>query len=97
MSKVLTVVVYRSISDDAALQAYAAAAGPAIAAAGGRVIARGMPLATREAGLDQRVIVIEWKSLEQAISVYETEGYRAALAHLGGTAERDIRIVEAVA
>ncbi len=93
MSKVLTVVAYRATSDEAALQAYSAAAGPAIAAAGGRVIARGMPLATREAGLHQRVIVIEWDTLEQATSVYETEGYRAALAHLGATAERDIRIV----
>ncbi len=96
MSKVLTVVTYRSASDASALQAYSAAAGPAIAAAGGRVIARGMPLATREAGLNQRAIVIEWESLEQATAVYETESYRAALAHLGATAERDIRIVEAV-
>ncbi len=96
MSKIYTVAAYRSASDPAALAAYAALAGPAIAAGGGRVIARGMPLAIFEAGLDQRVIIIEWDSLEQATAIYKTEAYRAAVAHLGSTAERDIRIIEGV-
>jgi len=96
MSKVYTVAAYRSTSDPEALAAYAALAGPAIAAGGGRVIARGAPLATFEAGLDQRVIIIEWDSLEQATAIYKTEAYRAARARLGPTAERDIRIIEGV-
>jgi uncharacterized protein (DUF1330 family) len=96
MSKVFTVVAYRSVSDADALASYAALAGPAIAAAGGRVIARGEPLATREAGLDQRVLIVEWDSLEQATAVYETEAYREALRRLDSTAERDIRIVRSL-
>ncbi len=96
MAKVLTVVTYRAVSDEAALQAYAVLAGPAIIAAGGRVIARGRPLATREAGLDQRVVVVAWPDLDRALAVYESDGYRAALDRLGTGAERDIRIVEAV-
>lgn len=97
MAKVYTVILYRSISDDAARAAYSALAGPAIAAAGGRVIARGLPLATKEQGLNERSLILEWDSLEQAVGVYEDEAYKAALAALGSTAERDIRILEAIA
>ena len=71
-------------------------AGPAIVEAGGRVIARGLPLAVKEQGLDQRSLIIEWDSLEQALAVYQGEAYKAALEKLGSTAERDIRILEAV-
>jgi len=96
MAKVYTVILYRSISDDAARAAYSKLAGPAIAAAGGRVIARGLPLATKEQGLNERSLIIEWDSLEQAVGVYEAEEYKAALAALGSSAERDIRILEAI-
>ncbi len=96
MGKVYSVVLYRSISDEAARAAYTELAGPAIARAGGRVIARGMPLAIFEQGVDQRSLIIEWDSLEEAKAVYEAEDYKAALAKLGSSAERDIRILEAV-
>jgi uncharacterized protein (DUF1330 family) len=42
------------------------------------------------------VSIIEFESVAQAIAAYESEGYKAALRALGGTAERDIRIVEGV-
>jgi len=93
MSKVYTVVTYRSVSNPAALVAYAELAGPAIRAAGGRVIARGMPLMTFEAGLTQRVVLVEWDDVEHAAAVYQSDAYRKALVALGGMAERDIRIV----
>jgi len=96
MGKVYTVVLYRTITDDAARAAYTELAGPAIAAAGGRVIARGMPLAVEEQGLNQRSLIIEWDSLEQAVGIYEDPAYKLALEKLGSTAERDIRILEAV-
>jgi uncharacterized protein (DUF1330 family) len=95
MSKVYTVVTYRSVSNPAALAAYAELAGPAIRAAGGRVIARGMPLMTFEAGLTQRVVLVEWDDVEHAAAVYQSGAYRKALVALGGMAERDIRIVPA--
>jgi uncharacterized protein (DUF1330 family) len=90
MSKVYTIVAYRSVSDPAALAAYSELAGPAIRAFGGRIVARGLPLKVFEAGLQQRTIIIEWDSLEKAAGVYE------AMDALGNAAERDIRILEAV-
>jgi len=95
LSKVYTVASYMSDGDPAALAAYAALAGPAIIAGGGRMIARGMPLATFEKGLEKRAIIIEWDSLEQATAIYATPAYRAAVAKLGPSVERDIRILAA--
>jgi uncharacterized protein (DUF1330 family) len=96
MKKAYIVVAYRSVSDPAALAAYAELAGPAIQAAGGRYVARGMPIATREAGINERTIILEFDSAERAQAVFESEAYRRAFAKLGGTAERDIRIIEAI-
>ena len=41
-------------------------------------------------------VVVEFDSLAQAISAYDSPGYQAALAVLGNAAERDLRIVEGV-
>ena len=79
------------------MQAYAALAGPAIQASGGRFLARGNPAHAYESGLMERVVVIEFESLEQALKAHDTEGYQAALRALGNGADRDIRIVEGVA
>jgi uncharacterized protein (DUF1330 family) len=97
MAKVLTITAFRSTSDPKALKRYAELAGPAITSAGGRIIARGKPLAVVEEGVNERVAVIEWDGLEQAQAFYKTPAYQAALEQLAGTAVRDIRIVEAVA
>jgi uncharacterized protein (DUF1330 family) len=94
MAKAYWVNLYRSISDTAAFEAYAKLAGPAIAAAGGRFIVRGNPAKTYEAGQMQRVVVIEFDSVEQAVKAHDSEPYQAALKALGNGAERDIRIVE---
>lgn len=96
MSKAYLMAFYRSISDPAALARYAPLAGPAVAAYGGRFLVRGTPSRTYEAGLDQRTVVVEFDSLEQAIAAYESPEYQAAIAVLGDTVERDIRIVEGV-
>ena len=45
MAKAYWITTYRSISNPEALAAYAKLAGPAIQAAGGRFLARGMPAA----------------------------------------------------
>ena len=88
------IVTYRSVSNPGALAAYAELAGPAIAETGGRYLARGMPSHVYEAGLQQRTVVIEFGSVDQARAAYESSAYRAAAALLAGSAERDIRIVE---
>jgi uncharacterized protein (DUF1330 family) len=58
---------------------------------------RGNPAKVYEAGLMQRVVVIEFESVDQAIAAHDSAGYQAALKALGNGADRDIRIVEGVA
>src|SRR3984893_8527947 len=94
MAKGYWIAFYRSISNPAALAEYAKLAGPAIQAGGGRFLARGVPAKTYEAGKDQRTVVIEFDSVQQAVSTYQSEAYQAALHVLAGAAERDVRIIE---
>jgi uncharacterized protein (DUF1330 family) len=94
MAKGYWVAVYRSISDPDALAAYAKLAGPAIAAAGGRFLPRGNAAKAYEAGIAQRVVLIEFDSVERAVATHDSEAYQGALKVFGKAAERDLRIVE---
>ena len=96
MSKAYWVATYRSISDPDALAGYAKLAGPAIQAAGGRFLARGTAAKAYEAGLLQRVVIIEFDSVEKATAAHDSSGYQEALKVLGNGADRDLRIVEGV-
>ena len=91
------IAFYRSVSDPDALAAYAKLAGPAIAAGGGRFLARGNAAKAYEAGVAQRVVVIEFDSVEKAVAAHESKAYKAALKVFGKAAERDMRIVEGLA
>lgn len=97
MPKAYWISTYRSISDAAAMAAYAKLAGPALQGAGGRFIVRGMPAMVYESGIKERSVLIEFDSVQQAIAAHDSPGYQEALAALGDGAERDIRIVEGVA
>lgn len=88
------VVCYKSVANSAAVSEYAKLAGPALEALGGRVIIAGDPAKIHEAGVGQRVVVIEFDSLEKAIAAYESETYKPALKVFGNAAQRDFRIVE---
>jgi uncharacterized protein (DUF1330 family) len=90
------VATYRSISNQQAFDAYSKVAKPAIESGGGRFVARGNPAKTYESGLMQRVVIIQFESVEQATTTYNSEAYQAALKVLDNGAERDIRIIEAV-
>jgi len=94
MAKGYWISCYRSISDPDALAAYAKLAAPAIQAAGGRFLARGMPAKTYEHGVNQRTVLVEFESLAKAIEVHDGPAYQAALKALGNGAERDFRIIE---
>lgn len=96
MAKAYWVATYRSISDPEALAGYAKLAGPAIMAAGGRFLARGNAAKAFEAGLIQRVVIVEFDNVEKAVAAHDSEGYQAALKVLGKAADRDLRIVEGV-
>jgi uncharacterized protein (DUF1330 family) len=97
MAKAYWVACYRSISDPEALAAYAKLAGPAITAGGGRFLARGNAAKAYEAGITQRLVLIEFDSVEKAIAAHDGPGYQAALKVFGKAAERDMRIVEGLA
>lgn len=97
MAKAYWISAYRSIRDEAKVAAYAKLAGPAIQAAGGRFLARGIPAQVYESGLRQRTVIIEFDSLAQAIAAHDSAQYQEALRALGDGADRDLRIVEAAA
>jgi uncharacterized protein (DUF1330 family) len=79
--------------DQATLADYARVAAPAIESHGGRFLARGNPAKTYEVGMSQRVVIIEFESLERAIAAYESPEYQTALDILRNFAERDVRII----
>ncbi len=96
MKKVLQIVIYKSISDDDKLAAYAKISAPAMQAAGGRILARGMPVDVAEEGVASRTVVVEWDSLEAAKAGYNSPAYQEALAALDGGAIREFRYIEMV-
>jgi uncharacterized protein (DUF1330 family) len=97
MAKAYWISFYRSISNPEALAAYAKLAGPAIAGGGGRFLARDVAAQTYEAGLKQRVVVIEFDSVAQAIATHDSPAYQEALRVFDNAGERDFRIVEGLA
>jgi uncharacterized protein (DUF1330 family) len=97
MAKGYWICFYRSISNPDALAEYAKLAGPAIQSGGGRFLARGVPSKTYEAGKNQRTVVIEFESVQQASATFESPAYQAACRVLEGAAERDIRVIEGLA
>ena len=95
MKKGYWVITYRSISDESALKAYGALAVLAVESFGGRFLTRSTSqVRALEAGLQQRVVLVEFDSLEIALATHESEAYRKALQALGSAAVRDFRIVE---
>ncbi|MCP3935797.1 MAG: DUF1330 domain-containing protein [Actinomycetia bacterium] len=87
---------YHEIHDPEKMTAYAALAGPAITAAGGRFLAREVAARAYEAGKLERVVIIEFDSVEAALACHDSPGYQDALAALGDGATRDMRIVAGV-
>ena len=96
MAKAYWIAAYRSVRDPQALAAYAKLALPALEAAGGRFLARGIPARVYEGGLEQRTVLIEFASVAQAVAAHDSPAYKEALRVLGDGADRDMRIVEGV-
>lgn len=91
------IAIYREITDDAKVAAYAELAGPALREAGGTFLARGLPEQTYEAGEATRTVVIEFDSVEAARAAHDSPAYQEALGALDGGAVRDLRVVPGVA
>ncbi|MEU0936921.1 DUF1330 domain-containing protein [Embleya sp. NPDC005971] len=96
MAKGYWVSVYPAISDPEALTAYDRLAGPAVRAGGGRTLSLGSRVVAHEAGITQRVVLIEFDSFEQAVAAYESEAYQKALVALPDGVERDFRIIDSI-
>jgi len=90
------IATYDQIDDPDKVKAYAALAGPALTAGGGRFLARGNPEQVYEVGEMTRTVLIEFPSVEAARAAHDSAAYAEALAALGGGALRDIRIIPAV-
>jgi uncharacterized protein (DUF1330 family) len=96
MAKAYWISAYRAVRNPEAFAAYARLAGPALEAAGGRFLARGLPAKVYEAGLEQRLVILEFPSVAQAIAAHDSAAYQEALRALANGAERDLRIIEGV-
>jgi uncharacterized protein (DUF1330 family) len=97
MKKGYWVVAYKSISDESATKAYAELAMPALEPFGARFLTRSSSkVRPQESGLQQRTVIVEFDSYENALAAYDSEAYKNALRALGSGAERDFRIVEGV-
>jgi len=64
---------------------------------GGRFLIRNSPAKTYEAGVNNRVVLVEFDSLDKAVACHDLPAYKEALKVLGsGNVERDMRVVEGV-
>lgn len=96
MAKAYWISAYRQIKDPDKVAAYAKLAGPAIQNGGGRFLARAPAAKAYEDGKAERTVIIEFDSVEQAVTVHDSAEYRKALDALADGAVRDMRIVPGV-
>ena len=88
-------IAHVHVTDPVAYGKYAALAGPAIAAHGGRFLARGGRYVQLEGQARERNVVAVFPSLERAVECYHSAAYSQARAHTEGACERELMVVEA--
>src|SRR5258708_8576558 len=91
MAKGYFVVTYRKITNQEKWQAYAKLAVPAIQKSGGRFIVRAMPSAIHEKGMKERVVIVEFDNVHQAMAAHASADYNnppQALRHCAPPAFR---------
>lgn len=96
MPKGYWVSIYRSVSDPKAFSNYVKLALPALESFGGRFLTRGMPAAIFENAIKERLVIIEFESVQKAVDAHESPAYQAALKALGTGADREIRIMKGI-
>lgn len=95
IKKAYGIVVYESISDEAKLQAYVELAPKAFDKYGAKFLTRGYPSVLKENARNERTVVVEFPSVEQAEAFYESDEYQLALEALGDGAVRSYKVCEA--
>jgi len=87
-------ITHITVTDPEAYGRYAALAGPAITAYGGRFLVRNGAHIQLEGRERARNVLIEFPDLASAQACYDSAAYQEALAHARDAAERDLVIVE---
>ncbi len=82
------------VTDPAEFQQYTAKAGPTIAQAGGKVLARGDVFEVVEGSYPGRPFVIEFPSFAAAKECFESDEYQEAITLREGNAKFDIVIAQ---
>ena len=85
---------HRSPANPQKREAYLLLAGSAMLKAGGSILASTNKVEAHENGCSEQTVLIEFQSLDKAISAYHSKDYQKALEALDGGADRDIRIFE---
>ena len=93
MPKGYIMISYLESPTDENLSNYAPRAMDAIRNAGGKFIARGMPVVTFENGMNQRAVIVEFESTDAARAAFSSDVYQAAFALLDSV-KRDVRVIE---
>jgi len=87
-------IAHVTVTDEEAYAKYAALATEAIAAHGGRFIARGGRYVQLEGQERPRNVVARFPSVEAAEECYNSDIYQRALNHARDASERELMIVE---
>jgi len=87
-------IAHVTVTDEEAYGKYAALATEAIAAHGGRFIARGGRFVQLEGQERPRNVVARFPSVEVAEECYNSDIYQRALNHARDASERELMIVE---
>ena len=87
-------IAHVTVTDDESYAKYAKLAGPAIAAHGGRFIARGGRYVQLEGKDRARNVVARFASVEDAVDCYNSDAYQEALSHAKDASERELMVVE---
>ena len=75
---------YREIMDPDVLAEYAKPAWLAVQAGGGKFLARGSRVQALDAGVDERTVVVEVPSFEQALATHDGPAYQTTVAKCAG-------------
>lgn len=82
------------VHDAEAYGKYAEIAGPAVAAHGGKFLARGGAVTHLEGEGRARNVIIEWPDVDSALKFYNSDSYKEAMSHGVPASTRDYCIVE---
>lgn len=85
-----------NVTDAETYGEYAKRAGPTIEKHGGRFLARGGEYVNLEGDDYTRNVVVEFPSIEAAVTCYNSADYREALAFSNKSAVRSVCVVEGV-